>query len=923
MIGSTISHYKILEKLGEGGMGVVYKAEDLKLKRIVAIKFLPKRLAVHGEERERFEHEAQAASSLNHPNICTIYEIDEQNDETFIVMEYLDGVTLREWIRKKAEQSEGYRKLGAKEAVELATQIAEGLEKAHEKGIIHRDIKSENIMVTNDGRAKIMDFGLAKLRGASKLTKTGSTVGTIAYMSPEQVEGMETDHRTDIFSFGVVLYEMLSGRLPFQAEHETAMMYEIINVEPKSVSEIRQGVDSELDRIVMKCLEKDREIRYQSMRDVVVDLKRYRRDSEGRRIERTVAKTSQIVETIPVESQLPSKRSHTAFIIGGIVLIIMIVAGIFYFQKQSVPLTESKQLEAKIAKITSRPGLEDEPSWSPDGKFLAYTSDDRGNFDILVQPVTGGQIIRVGDSDADDAQPAWSPDGTKLAFVSARDRGGRFSILMGEGLLEAYLKGKGGDIFLVPALGGTPVKLVENGFDPAWSPDGKTIVFRSSRGGQWDLWTIPVEGGTPKQFTNDASLDYQPCWSPDGKWIVYGYRVLEGGFEDRDEVYAVQAPGRQLPTGRIVDDSSSGTGKKLTNDAALVVKPTWSPDGKFIVFSSKRSGSMNIWKILFNPESKDFASPVRVTIGEGDDVNVSAALSGGKLAYATVKSSPDIWELTVVSGKLRQVSFETGLEDNPNLSPDGKTLLIQSDRSGTVGIWTMDLNGNFLSQLTSDKSDNYARWSPDARRFIYTRSIDGKNTVMMQSLGSISATKVMENAFESEWSPDGKKLVATRMKDNKSSVWIHSLENGDEKQLTPSEWNCVFPNWTADGNWIAFNVQKGNTRHIWIVPSSGRRLPTGRIVDDSSSGTPRQITFGEAEYSHPQLSRRDKDIILCLKDHKNVCLVSISTGKITQLTNLTESSINLIDYPTWSPDGQKVYISLFRKSGDLYILENY
>ncbi len=288
MIGQTISHYKILEKLGEGGMGIVYKAEDLKLKRLVAIKFLPKRLSVHGEERERFTLEAQAASSLNHPNICVIHEIDEVNGETFMVMEYVDGMTLREWIQKKSEQADGYRKLGMKEIVDIASQIAEGLEKAHEKGIVHRDIKSENIMVTDDSRAKIMDFGLAKLRGVSKLTKTGSTIGTIAYMSPEQVEGTETDHRTDIFSFGVLLYEMLTGQLPFRAAHETAMMYEIINVEPKSVSELRQSVDDELNRIVMKCLEKNRDERYQSMRDVSVDLRRYRRDSTGKKIDRPV-----------------------------------------------------------------------------------------------------------------------------------------------------------------------------------------------------------------------------------------------------------------------------------------------------------------------------------------------------------------------------------------------------------------------------------------------------------------------------------------------------------------------------------------------------------------------------------------------------------------------------------------------------------
>jgi serine/threonine protein kinase len=353
MIGQIISHYKILEKLGEGGMGVVYKAEDLRLKRIVAIKFLPKRLSVHGEERERFTLEAQAASSLNHPNICVIHEIDEANDETFMVMEYIEGMTLREWIQQKSEQADGYRKLGLKEVVDLASQIAEGLEKAHEKGIVHRDIKSENIMVTNDGRAKIMDFGLAKLRGVSKLTKTGSTVGTISYMSPEQVEGIETDHRTDIFSFGVMLYEMLSGQLPFRAAHETAMMYEIINVEPKPVTEVRQSVDAELNRIVMKCLEKNREERFQSMRDVLVDLKRYRRDSVGKSIDRS----SVVHETVP-HQQTPSKRKSRFLMIAGIAAVIQVLVGAVWYFYSSKPNVIDSLAVLPFTNVTTDPNAE-------------------------------------------------------------------------------------------------------------------------------------------------------------------------------------------------------------------------------------------------------------------------------------------------------------------------------------------------------------------------------------------------------------------------------------------------------------------------------------------------------------------------------------------------------------------------------------
>ncbi|HYQ86083.1 MAG TPA: protein kinase [Bacteroidota bacterium] len=894
MNGQTISHYKILEKLGEGGMGVVYKAEDLKLKRIVAIKFLPKRLSIHGEERERFTQEAQAASSLNHPNICTIHEIDAVNDETFIVMELIEGITLREWIRKQSEQSEGYRKLGVKEAIDVAAQIAEGLEKAHEKGIVHRDIKSENIMVTTDGRAKIMDFGLAKLRGSSKLTKTGSTVGTIAYMSPEQVEGLETDHRTDIFSFGVVLYEMLSGKLPFQAEHETAVMYEIINVDPKPISEIRQGVDSELDRIVMKCLEKDREIRSQSMRDVLVDLKRYRRDSAGKRIERQSAKIPKIAESIPAESKSRSTRSRSGLIVGGAVLGAIIVAGILYFQKASIPLIVPVKSDVAIVKITSRPGLEDEPSWSPDGKFLAYTSDDRGNYDILVLPLGGGQPIRIVDSPADDMQPAWSPDGSKIAFVSARDHGGHLSLLMNAGPVEPYVKGKAGDIFLIPAFGGAAVKLIDNGYDPAWSPDGKTIVFRSIRGGRWDLWTIAAEGGTPNQLTNDEDMDLQPSWSPDGKWIIY-----TSGPTSYFELCAIPAGG--------------GARQMLTNDKSTVLRPGWSPDGKFILFSSTRTGIMNVWKIPFEPGSKLLSSAAQITVGEGDNVNITVAAGGRKIAYATVKSTADIWELNVKDKRLRQVSSETGDEDSPALSPDGKTLLIYSDRTGVQEIWTMDLIGNFLSQLTSSKlGDVFPAWSPDGKLFAYTQIDSARNDkLFVRSLSGISATKIAENGAESAaWSPDGRKLSYDRISGDKHryAVWTHTFETNEEKQLVFLDAQNELATWSPDGKWVAFNTNQLNARHVWVIPSTG--------------GTPREITFGEAEYSHPEWSPRDPDVIACLKDHRNVCLISVGTGKINQITDFKESGTGL-DFPTWSPDGQKIYFSVWKKVGDLYTLENY
>src|SRR5689334_21969558 len=283
MIGSTISHYKILEKLGEGGMGVVYKAEDTKLDRLVALKFLPARLATSAQDKARFIQEAKSAASLNHPNVCTIHDIQEHDGQMFIVMEFVDGQTLRE---KLPSMNQG-------KAIDIAVQIAEGLAAAHEKGIVHRDVKPENIMVRKDGIVQIMDFGLAKLRATgskiTRLTKEGSTVGTAGYMSPEQVQGQEADHRSDIFSLGVMLYEMFTGQLPFRGVHETALAYEIVNVDAAPMSTLKPDLDPSLDAIVLDCLEKDPKERCQSVAEVARDLRRIKRESTRQRHSRITA----------------------------------------------------------------------------------------------------------------------------------------------------------------------------------------------------------------------------------------------------------------------------------------------------------------------------------------------------------------------------------------------------------------------------------------------------------------------------------------------------------------------------------------------------------------------------------------------------------------------------------------------------------
>ncbi len=317
MIGKAISHYKILEKLGEGGMGVVYKAEDTKLKRTVALKFLPPHISESGEEKERFIHEAQSASALNHPNITTIHEIDEFEGQMFIVMEYCEGNTLKQIIEKET--------LPIKRVLDIGIQVCEGLTAAHKKEIVHRDIKSDNIMVTKEGQVKIMDFGLAKLKGATKLTKTRSTLGTLAYMSPEQAQGEEVDSRSDIFSFGVVLYELLTGKLPFGGEHQAAIIYSIINEEPQPIARYNNKVSPDLERMITKALTKDKEERYQHIDDLLADLRQEKKSLE-------YVKTATLAQ--PTETQKPLRKKMLPLVLAGLAVVILIVGYFTLFNKK-------------------------------------------------------------------------------------------------------------------------------------------------------------------------------------------------------------------------------------------------------------------------------------------------------------------------------------------------------------------------------------------------------------------------------------------------------------------------------------------------------------------------------------------------------------------------------------------------------------
>jgi serine/threonine protein kinase len=591
MIGQTLSHYKILEKLGSGGMGDVYVAEDTKLHRNVALKILPPEMATE-ERRQRFEREAQAIAALNHPNIVTIHSVEETEGVHFITMELVKGKTLTELIPKRG--------LPLAKLLEIAIPLADAVSAAHEQGITHRDVKPDNLMVSDEGRLKILDFGLAKLKQeaaaevpGSELptehrTEEGRILGTVAYMSPEQAEGKTVDHRSDIFSIGILLYEMATGERPFQGDTKASLMSSILKDTPTSVTELRSDLPRDLAKLIRRCLAKNPEDRLQAAKDLRNELKELKQDVESGEVYERAAPASR-----PVKWMV------------GIAVAVVASAALTYFLTrggQDTAKNESVPIQGRLTQLTSQPGPEWFPSLSPDGDNIVYNNMETGNWDIYLKRVGGERVINLTeDSPADDIQPTFSPDGEFIAFRSERD---------------------GGGIFLMGATGESVRRLTDSGYNPAWSPDGQEIAYATEpiflaygRVMASQLWAVNVATAEKRLMTERDAV--QPSYSPHGNRIAY-WAAFETGQKD---IYTLPAKGGEtLP---------------VTQDAHEDWNPVWSPDGKHIYFSSNRGGSMNLWRIRIDEETGEvLGQPESVTTGaSASHRHPSFPKSGQRIAY--------------------------------------------------------------------------------------------------------------------------------------------------------------------------------------------------------------------------------------------------------------------------------------------------
>ena len=795
MIGQSISHFKILDKLGEGGMGIVYKAHDTKLDRIVALKFLPRFVASNEAERARFLQEAKAAATLNHPNICTIHDISEHEGEQFIVMELVDGVTV------KQKFSDAALKVG--DAISYAVQIGEALQEAHTKGIVHRDVKSENIMINSKNQIKVMDFGLAKLRGSVKLTKSSSTTGTLAYMAPEQIQGGEIDARADIFSFGVVLYEMLTGNTPFRGEHEAAMMYSILNEEPQPIQKFREDISSELLHILNRALEKDPEERYQTVKDMTIDLRRLRKEST--RVVRPSGSVQireqsepSISETKSVQSIKPKQNRMVLLGGAGLVAVITIAVVFSFFSKQEkAPFQKSK-----FTRITSS-GKAMESAISPDGRYICYTERDSGKGSLWVRQIaTSSNIQIVAPQTASPANLTFSPDGNFIYYTQSSEQ----SVIP--------------ILYRIPVLGGTPVKILADVQSKvSLSPDGKQFTFHRviSSTGDFAVMIANTDGSAAKVLAAHSGVSWfngSPSWSPDGSTIASGLGTWKDGMHSEllvvdvltgkekritEKTWSSVASVEWLSSGagmivrgaeRGSDRSqiyyvsySSGEVFRITNDANQYNSSSVTTDGKNLCITQSEIDFQ-----LHYIRNGNASNSSKISSQKDDGLSGLTIGKNGEIYYGSSYSGQyDIWTVDSSGKNQRQITTDPAVDIVSSVTPDGKSLLFSSVRTtDTPSIWRIGVDGSGRTQLTSGSEDYAPIMDPSGKHIVIASWFLGPMRIMTIPANGgerIDLSKI--DGLSPTLSPDGS-LVYFLHRDNDSptsSVYSVPLQGGTASRL--------------------------------------------------------------------------------------------------------------------------------------------
>jgi serine/threonine protein kinase len=803
--GQTFLHYRILEKIGEGGMGAVYKAQDTHLDRIVAIKVLPPEKMADPDRKQRFVQEAKAASSLNHPNIIIVHDIASDRGHDFIVMEYVQGKTLDQLIGRKG--------MRLNEALGFAVQVADGLAKAHAAGIVHRDLKPTNIMVTGEGRVKILDFGLAKLtedveaayfgptltldRPEKPRTEEGFIMGTVDYMSPEQAEGKKVDSRSDVFSFGSVLFEMLTGSKAFHRETRVSTLAAILREEPKPAAQVSETLPPDIEQVLARCLRKDPQRRWQNMSDLKVVLQDLKEDSESGKLRAPQAAVSR-----------PRKRPLVWIGLGSLAIAAAILLWIFLPRKTGPP-------EFEITRLTFDSGLTWFPAFSPDGKMIAYASDrsGEGNLDIWVQQLAGGTPLRLTTDPADDSFPCFSPDGSRIVFHSERE---------------------GGGIYEVGTLGGTERRIAASGVNPRYSPDGAWIscirVPASLDTRLTKMLLIPAQGGTPVPFQPEFGIVglpevSSPVWSPDGKYLIFnGQRA-----DDPTSLDWWVAP------------VSGGQAVRTDAHSNLSIPPVWqcpySWADSYVYFAMGNTvEGVNLSRVDIDKKSWKVNGPAeRITSGPGMQFCASV-LRDGRLVYnnliwitsiLTLEAKPD-QGLTI--GEPVALAEDAMAKFSPSLSRDGSKLAysafggIQKPRS-ELRLRDLLTGEEKAFPMSTAQINLNPRISADGAFISYQRSIDGKTRAFIMAGQDTGGREVCEGCTILGFYSDPN---FTLIKESGGRVARYNIASGEKTLLLESGSGQIMePALSPDERWLAFVLGRPDGRvAMCLAPLDGKGTPT-------------------------------------------------------------------------------------------------
>ena len=879
--GTKLGRYEIRTQLGAGGMGEVYLAQDTTLGRRVALKLLPHEHTQNEERLRRFKQEAKAASALNHPNILTIHEVAEVDGHHFIATEFIDGETLRTSITLKGSMKTG-------EALKVATQVASALAAAHEAGIVHRDIKPENIMIRRDGYVKVLDFGLAKLtetvtqivdtsaKTMPRLAHTASGVvlGTAQYMSPEQAAGKKVDARSDIFSFGAVLYEMLTGQRAFEGDSLMEMVAAILNQEPKPLP---ARVPAELTKVILRCLRKDPARRYQTMADLKVALEDLREESAGSG------------RQVPVQA-----RRRWVWAIWGALLVVAVLVGLFVWRPwRTGPPAEPLRAVA----LTTLPGVEQSPSLSPDGNYVVFTwaGPKQDNPDIYVQQIGSGSPARRTTDSLDDYNPVWSPDGKWIAFLRSQPPAPT-------GLRSRELR-------LIPPLGGPERKLADIRSQDfpyavylAWSADSNSLVVTDSPGeGQPDaLFVVSFETGEKRRLTNPQQpvrADTSPAISPDGRSLVFLRRTTWGAGELH-----------LLPLGK--DLTVAGEPKRLTPVDLRADFPAWMPDGKEIIFSAKGG----LWRLAVTGKN----TPMRIPyVGEdGLTPTISRAQPGkpARLVYVRSFWDANFWRIETPAPGAPSMSApvmaiaSTKAEYHCQFSPDGRRVAFSSDRSGDTEIWVSDPDGSNAAQLTSThaQDSNCPHWSPDGQLIAFSSNGEGEwDIYVVPAAGGKSQRLTSHPAIDlcPAFSRDGKWIYFSSTRSGDSRIWKMAATGGDAVQVTPNQGGAVFE--SPDGGNIYY-ATVSVVSPVWRLPTSG--------------GEPVKVLDGVVWFNFC-LVEKGAYYIDRFGSETRLQYLNFATGKPTTVArNLGEVTAGL----TATPDGRTIIFTRVDSStDDLMLVEDF